>query len=211
MANCSSPTCSHDGTLHCAGCKSTAYCSHTCQKTHWPTHKQTCTATQKHNCYLVRAASSTDFSPLVDQISPLHLQHYGNEMAEIQEIKSRCGWSSVSEVGKFYDHLGTDSWYYYVYGQRKGKAERKSFNAALSMACSTTRDKEIYGDVAVIRSGPSNDEPVPERFTSGALAKALDFYKDKDCEQVFVEREKSRCGKKMGVDMSTVSAFEVRA
>jgi len=120
-------------------------------------------------------------------------------MAEIQEVKSRCGWSSVSEVGKFYDHVGTDSWYYYVYGQRKGKTEGKSFNAALSMACGTTRGKEIYGDVAVIRSGPSDDEPVPERFTSVALAKALDYYKDKDCEQVFVEREKSRCGRKMGV------------
>lgn len=189
MTNCSDPTCTEPGSLRCGGCKSIAYCSSTCQKTHWPTHKKSCAATQKHNCYLICAAPSTDSSSssLSDHIEPLHLRKYGNELAEINEIKSRCGWSSVSEVGKFYDHLGTDGWYYYVYGQRKGKAEGKRYNAAVSRACGSTRSKEIYGDVAVIRSGPSDDENVPENFTSAALAKALAFYEGKDPEQVFRE------------------------
>lgn len=80
----------------------------------------------KYNCYLVRttpnssAANSSSETPITSLIEPFHLQHYGNEFAEIKELKSRLGWSSVVEVGKFYDHKGTDTWYHYVYGRPNG-------------------------------------------------------------------------------------------
>ena len=204
---CSSSTCSQTGTLYCNGCKSTTYCSKTCQIAHWPIHKQNCAATQKHNCYLVRAAPSngtSSFNSISDQIEPLNLEHYGNEFAEIKELKTRLGWTSASEVGKFYDHLGTDTWYYYVYGQRKGAAEGKPKNEIASRACG----KEIYGDVAVIRSGPGGED-TPELFASWVLRKALEYYDGRNSGKVFAERESSRIGRKMGVDLSGATTMNL--
>ncbi|KAI4256532.1 MAG: hypothetical protein L6R42_006165 [Xanthoria sp. 1 TBL-2021] len=136
-------------------------------------------------------------TPIAGLIEPLHLQHYGDEFAEMKELKSRLGWSSVGEVGKFYDHKGTDTWYHYVYGQPNGKKEGKSKNEAVSRACHQGND--IYGDVAVIRSGPgcgpSGEQQV---FTASWLAKSLDFYKTNNARDVFAKRERSRFQGKMG-------------
>ncbi|KAL8685213.1 MAG: hypothetical protein Q9218_007899 [Villophora microphyllina] len=205
-STCSSAGCQQNGALVCVGCGEASYCGKDCQKTHWPTHKKTCAANAKYNCYLVRAdigtntiASSTPPKP----IEPLHLQQYGNEFAEKKELKTRLGWSSVYEVGKFYDHQGTDSWYYYVYGQPKGKAEKKRKNEAVSKACGS----EVYGDAAVIRSGPGGD-PTPENFAGGILAKALAFYDANDSGAVFAERERSRMSRKMGVDLSGAPSMQ---
>jgi hypothetical protein len=41
---CASGSCFKDGTLHCAKCKVTFYCSKTCQKNHWVKHKKHCSA-----------------------------------------------------------------------------------------------------------------------------------------------------------------------
>lgn len=157
----------------------------------------------KHNCYLVRAtpnssaANASSETPIASLIEPLHLQHYGDEFAEMKELKSRLGWSSVGEVGKFYDHKGTDTWYHYVYGQPNGKKEGKSKNEAVSRACHQGND--IYGDVAVIRSGPGSGPSEEQQvFTASWLAKSLDFYKTNNARDVFAKRERSRFQGKMG-------------
>ncbi|KAI4087299.1 MAG: hypothetical protein L6R37_008334, partial [Teloschistes peruensis] len=124
-----------------------------CQRIHWPTHQKNCAASAKHNCYLVRAdttINTTSSTLRPKSIEPLNLQQHGNEFAEKKELKTRLKWSSVYEAGKFYDHQGADSWYYYVYGQSKGKSEGKQKNEAVSKACGCG----VYGDAAVIRSGP---------------------------------------------------------
>lgn len=51
----------------------------------------------KHNCYRVRApptlntGSLTSETPIATLVEPFHLQHYGDERAEVQELKSRLG------------------------------------------------------------------------------------------------------------------------
>ncbi|CAO1601801.1 hypothetical protein XANCAGTX0491_005437 [Xanthoria calcicola] len=158
----------------------------------------------KHNCYLVRATPNSDSAtpasatPIASLIEPFQLQNYGNEYAEIQELKSRLGWSSAAEVAKFYDHKGTDTWYHYVYGQPNGKTEGKSKNETVSRAGHHGND--IYGDVAVIRSGPGNGPSEEQQvFTASWLAKSLDFYKTNDARDVFAKRERSRFQRKMGM------------
>ena len=143
----------------------------------------------KHNCYLVRATpTSNSTTPVASLIEPFQLQNYGNEYAEIQELKSRLGWSSAAEVAKSHDHKGTDTWYHYVYGQPNGKKEGKSKNEAVSRA--GYQGNDIYGDVAVIRSGPGEGPSEEQQiFTASWLAKSLDFYK----------RERSRFQRKMGM------------
>ena len=42
MATCSAPGCDQPGTNKCSGCKTTPYCGPTCQKKHWPVHKESC-------------------------------------------------------------------------------------------------------------------------------------------------------------------------
>ena len=39
---CASGGCRKAGTHHCGSCKTTWYCSKTCQKAHWKKHKLTC-------------------------------------------------------------------------------------------------------------------------------------------------------------------------
>jgi tetratricopeptide (TPR) repeat protein len=39
---CANPDCEENGKLKCASCSSVAYCSHQCQKKHWPAHKANC-------------------------------------------------------------------------------------------------------------------------------------------------------------------------
>ena len=130
----------------------------------------------KHNCYLVCATpTSNSTTPVASLIEPFQLQNYGNEYAEIQELKSRLGWSSAAEVAKFYDHKGTDTWYHYVYGQPNGKKEGKSKNDAVS------------------RAGYQGND------ISSWLAKSLDFYKTDDARDVFAKRERSRFQRKMGM------------
>lgn len=201
-STCSSPECSQTGALRCTGCSEVSYCSKDCQRTHWPTHKKNCAASLKYNCYLVRADTHTTSSAPLKPIEPLNLTQYGNEFAEKKELKTRLKWSSVYEAGKFYDHQGAHSWYYYVYGQPKGKSEGKKKNKAVSKACG----RDVYGDSAVIRSGPGGD-PTPENFTSGVLAKVLAFYESNSSSAVFAERERNRMSSKTGIDLSGVPSM----
>ncbi|KAL8637060.1 MAG: hypothetical protein Q9226_009166, partial [Calogaya cf. arnoldii] len=107
-------------------------------KNNLKSHEQSCVAPgPEHNCYLVRATPSPTTALSVDNISdwvgPLHLEHFGDESAEMEELRTRLRWSSVMEAGKFYDHTGEDKWYYYVYGHSDGGPK----NEAVSRACHT--------------------------------------------------------------------------
>ena len=134
-----------------------------------------------HNCYIIRATPTSTTTPsLIDipsQITPLHLRSYGSEISEQRESKTRLGWKTVTEVGKFYDSLGSDSWYYYIYGSRDAS---KPINDVASLVCYG----QIRGDVAVIRSGPAGGE-TPEVFTKEDLCRDVEFYKERSREKVF--------------------------
>lgn len=205
-SNCAASSCSNEGNSRCAGCKEVSYCSKACQVSHFPTHKKTCPALQKYNCFLLHADPQTSASPLNnvnDQVEAFHLHDYGTEIGEMKELKRRLGWTSATEVGKFYDHAGADTWYYFVYGQLRGKKEGKTQNEVASRACGRAQ----YGDVAIIRSGPAGFD-TPETFTKSALVKALEFYKTHDSSTVFAERERNRMGKKTGLDLSGVTSVD---
>ena len=49
---CHNTGCTNAAPSKCAGCKSVRYCSKTCQRAHWPTHKV--------NCKKAEAMASTD-------------------------------------------------------------------------------------------------------------------------------------------------------
>jgi hypothetical protein len=117
------------------------------------------------------------------------LHDYGTEAGEVHELERRLGWTETTEVGKFYDHKGSDTWYYWVYGPHSSslRANTAPLNEVASLCCYET----VYGDVAVIRSGPL-DSVVPEEFTKADLVKTLEFYRTRDFRLVFSAREKSR-------------------
>jgi hypothetical protein len=129
------------------------------------------------------------------------LNDYGTEIREKAEIKRKLSWTAVDEVGKFYDQKGSDTWYYYVYGSRQSSgANTSAKNEAASLCCGRT----VYGDVAVIRSGPADSNNYPEKFTKAELIKDLEFYQTENTRVVFQQREKSRLSKKLGINLDGV-------
>src|SRR5262245_53631628 len=117
--SCSVSFCIKPGTLRCTGCTTpqSRYCSKECQKRDWKTHKFSCASAQKSNCFLIRASASflgTNEPTFADYIEPFNLQAFGNENDERAELRKRLGWAEVEEAGKFYDHKGADTWYYYA-------------------------------------------------------------------------------------------------
>ena len=126
-------------------------------------------------------------------MEPFPLKNYGTESGEAAELRTRLGWTSAFESGNFYDHLGTNTWYYFVYGQIDGEREGKPKNEIASKACG----RDIWGDVAVVRSGPVGVNP-PENFSCGVLCKTLQWLQDRDSRDVFAEREKQRAMRSMG-------------
>ncbi|KAL8657515.1 MAG: hypothetical protein Q9226_001829 [Calogaya cf. arnoldii] len=205
-SNCSASSCSNEGKSRCSGCKEASYCSKACQVSDFATHVKTCSGFHKYNCFLLHADSQTSATPLNtinEQPEPFHLQDYGTELGEMKELKRRLGWTSATEIGKFYDHAGTNTWYYFVYGQLKGKREGKARNEVASRACGRPQ----YGDVAIIKSGPAGFD-TPETFTKSILVKALEFYKTHTSSTVFAERERSRMVKKTGLDLSRMTSID---
>ncbi len=197
---CSVSDCSKPGTLHCTGCTPPPahYCSKDCQKRDWKTHKLHCPGAQKYNCFLIRAsAPSSATIPLLrfaDHIEPFTLQAYGDEASEQAELKSRLGWKSAYEVGKFYDHTGADTWYYFIYGQTTTTSLPKNEIASL---CAIN---QIHGDVAVLRSSPVGYNKYNELFSKTELVKTVEYYHNgAKPYQIFGEREKARALRKFGL------------
>jgi len=202
---CSASSCTNTGTLVCTGCTTpvSRYCSKECQKRDWKTHKVRCAFAQKSNCYLVRASSSSTTDPFdfAAHVESFPLNDYGTEMGERAELRRRLGWTAIDEVGKFYDQDGSDTWYYYVYGPRHSSCANTSpKNEAASLCCGWT----VYGDVAIIRSGPADSNNYSEKFTKAELIKDLEFYRTEDTRDVFQQREKSRMSKKLGINLEGV-------
>jgi hypothetical protein len=131
---------------------------------------------------------------LTDYIEPFSLQTYGNERDEIAELKGRLGWEKVEEIGKFYDHHGADTWYYYVYGPGISRRNLSAKNEIVSLCTGKT----IFGDVAVVRSGPVDSSDYPTSFSKAELARTAEFYRTADPSVVFAEREKIRAMRKLG-------------
>ena len=203
---CSNPSCSEPGTLKCGRCKKVRYCGQDCQRSQWSAHKAACKAaskanTPKSNCYILRAAPQTANAPVLDNIAgqtvPFSLSDYGNEFKEKRQLGQHLGWKSSMEVGKFYDHSGTDKWYFYVYGDARAFNKKSGLpvNEAAGLVC---HKRPIYGDVGIVRSGPLGSKFV-EEFSKTELVEAVEFYKTHDKDQVFAQREMSRATRTWGM------------
>lgn len=194
---CSVSSCGKPGKLLCSGCASppSRYCSKGCQERDWKAHKLVCAGAQKYNCFLIRASStSTKELKSADCIEPFGLQAYGNEGGERSELKRRLGWGDVKEIGKFYDHRGADTWYYYVYGSSDSQGNSSAENEIASLCIGDT----IYGDVAVVRSGPVDSNSYSTIFSKAELVGTAEFYKTACPVKVFQDREKKRAMRKWG-------------
>ena len=213
--SCSNPSCPQPGTLRCGRCKTARYCSQSCQKSQWTAHKAACKASTGHslssnvpksNCYILRAAPQTtddnNNAPVVvldniaEQIVPFQLEDLGDEGKEMRQLEKELGWKGAMEVGKFYDHKGSDGWYYYVYGDARAfnRKSKLPVNEAAGLVC---RKRPIYGDVGIVRSGPMGAEYAVE-FPKKELVRAVEFYKDNDKDKVFAQREMSRMKRNYG-------------
>jgi hypothetical protein len=130
-----------------------------------------------------------------------NLANYGSEPAEKQELSRRLGtaWTSIQQVGKFYDQAGSDTWYYFVYGpeQTRAKSSRLPKNEIASNCIAQPIDRlfqqgPVYGDVAIIRSGPSRENDFPETFSKLAVVKDIKFNLENGPVATFNEREGSK-------------------
>jgi hypothetical protein len=125
---------------------------------------------------------------IADCIEPFNLLAYGNEKGERAELKTRLGWAGVEEAGKFYDHKGADTWYYFAYGPEISVGNSSPKNEVASLCIGRT----IFGDVAVVRSGPVGSNNYAESFSKAELVKTAEFYRTADPSGVFAEREMTR-------------------
>jgi len=199
---CSVSICTKPGTLLCTGCTTpqARYCSKECQKRDWKTHKLSCVGAQKCNCFLIRASalsSGTGEPKFADYIEPFNLLAYGNEQDEKAELKTRLGWKGVDQAGKFYDHNGADTWYYFAYGPRMSAGNSSPKNEVASLCMGQT----IFGDVAVVRSGPVDSTNYAVSFSKAELVKTAEFYRTANPSEVFADREMARAMRKWGASV----------
>jgi hypothetical protein len=201
--DCSAPSCPKPGTLACTACTApqARYCSKECQKQDWKAHKLVCHGSKKHNCFLIRASNTGDEPPIADLIEPFDLEAFGSEMAETKELKRRLGWKSVANVSKFYDHKGSDGWYYFAYGPDDN-------SLPLNEIASKCAGKKIHGDIAVIRSGPADSNEDEEPFAKIELVRTVKFYytTNESPALIFTRREQSRTMRK-GMQMHPGSVY----
>lgn len=114
---CSAPSCTKPGARACTGCTTpppARYCSQECQKRDWKTHTSVCGG-RKYNGFMITNTpfeQTTSPPTISDYLTPFYFQRYGHEGEERRELEQRLGWREVAEVGKFYDHEGSDTWYY---------------------------------------------------------------------------------------------------
>ena len=187
---CAVDGCNKPGTLLCGSCDEpkTRYCGSACQKQHWTIHKRDCVGAQKHNCFIIRAASPPGSTSLADRIEGFCLQSYGTEWGEIEELKRKLDWPAVKEAGKFYPHQeSVDDWYFYMYASTASGLPVND----IATRCSHNH-RVIRGDVAVVRSGPADYVNYEALFSKTELVKTINYYRTADPEHVFAARESSR-------------------
>jgi hypothetical protein len=133
-----------------------------------------------------------------------HLSNYGTEAAQQQELSRRLGaaWKENQEIGRFYNKAGSDTWYYSIYAPNQPKARTLGLpkNEFASNFTGPSQDRTqrapIYGDVAIVRSAPSQYRSVcPETFTKTALVKDIGFNLENDPFDTCLERERSQAEK----------------
>ena len=139
---------------------------------------------------------------------------YGSEAGERGELRRHLGWKPIVEVAKFYGHEGADAWYYYGYGPDQETLEKRSVRAAteapgprgpwFNFLASAACVRLVFGDVAVVRSGPSTtDGQYAEMFTMGNLGSTAWYCDEANVPQeVFQARERSRASRLYGFPAS---------
>ena len=161
------------------------------------------TKQDKVNCIIIRAKGTTEeclanIQSILPHFESIKLQRYGNETSEKEELISNHDMSDdLGEIGKFYDHEGTSLWYYYVYG--KSTRLKQVTGQNLNFIASRLLNRSIYGDIALIRSGPttSNFEPW---LSIDKLAQTVIYYETHDPKTIFGERERKRFFEKLGMN-----------
>ena len=203
---CSSQSCTQPSKYQCSGCRTTQYCSKACQTASFPTHKLSCTGLQKHKCFIIHAAPASN-KPVLEniaaQIEPFELQSYGNEQAEIRELKQKLGWKNAEECANFYDHKGTDTWWYFAYGEYQKAPREHVANKPLNEISTRTCYMPIYGDIVIVRTGPLGTK-FEESFLQVNLVKTIEWYRTTDCKRVYTDREQSRFCRRMGINPSVM-------
>ena len=73
MPACENPGCSADGSKRCAGCKQVSYCSSTCQKQDWKSHKSACHRLDRNESKAPKVCSNLGCLARPDQLNtPCH-------------------------------------------------------------------------------------------------------------------------------------------
>jgi hypothetical protein len=206
---CSKEGCDKPGVSKCSGCLKVQYCSRECQKGDWRNHKQTCVVSA--NCFIIHAEPQSADHPLDNikaQLEPLPLDNIGNEAAEKRQVAARLQYTrGTTEVGKFYDHNGSDQWYYYVYGATDSCTNQR---LPLNEVASLITYNPVYGDIAVVKSGPATaNYNVNIKLTD--LAAAVEFHKTHDRTEIFVERERNRHLGGMGIEVTGMNGVYVNS
>jgi len=192
------------------------FCSHDCYKANWKEHKKI-HKTQEGEADGPPDGKSDDKSDasvaeerqrnaaealvisvvpgdaevsLVTLMSPFKLEKYGDYIGEKKELESTLGWrfNKIGET-KFYPKDGCQ-WYFFGYYDKDAKKKREPLNKAVSVAAG----RDIYGKCLILPSGPMGNESyytgVKIRFVD--LAESLSFYRNKNPDEVFQERELRR-------------------
>ncbi|KAE8325324.1 hypothetical protein BDV39DRAFT_216495 [Aspergillus sergii] len=123
----------------------------------------------------------------------MHLGSYGEWSAELKELKKRTRWGGILEPGKFYSYRPVDRWHYHVYQQyEKTETPRNPL-------VSRCFNRDIHGDVAVVRSSDVRVNDYSEEFSRTELVRTLEFYKGRHAGDEANRRSKASMAATMGV------------
>jgi len=163
------------------------------------------TKPKQANCIIIRAKETNEeclknIQSILPHFEPIILKKYGNEYTEKEELISKYNMpQDLCEIGKFYDHEGSHLWYYYVYGQLTRSKEVKELkNLKENVIASQLLNRDIYGDIAIVRSGPTTSNIDPW-LSMDKLAQTVIFYETHDPKMVFGDRERKRFFEKLGM------------
>lgn len=173
--------------------------------------KDTNSSTSKANCIIIRGQGTNEeclknIQSILPHLKPIILKKYGNEYTEIDELITKYNMpNDLCEIGKFYDHEGSILWYYYVYGILTRTKDITGLNK--NFIASRLLNRDIYGDIAIVRSGPTTSKFDPW-LSIDKLAQTVIFYETHDPKTIFGEREQKRFFEKMGMkDQSPMATF----